>query len=151
MARFIFELEAVLELRRREEDAARLAVAEVERERVELESRLRRCREAIDQEREESRRALGVGGIALGDVRRQTTATVALDARARELVVQLAGVHVRLERRRVSLRAATSKRKGVELLRERRHEAWRLEQSRAEAGLLDELAVMRPRHAEIDP
>lgn len=148
MARFVFELEAVLELREREEDAARREVAAIERERVDLEGRLRAVREGIERERDEVRRGLAAGGVAIEDVRRQSTAAFALDARARDLVLQIAGTHARLSRARETLKAASARRKGVELLRDRRYEQWRRDLARAEASEQDELTVMRAGRTE---
>ena len=75
--------------------------------------------------------------VALG------AAGAAGSVRQRGAVVRLAGVHQRLDAARLALIKATAARRGVEVLRERRYEAWKREQDRAEAAALDELAVMR--------
>jgi flagellar export protein FliJ len=64
-------------------------------------------------------------------------------ASAQRAVVRLAGVQKRLEMARLDLIAATAERRGVEVLRERRFEAWKREQDRREAAAMDEMAVMR--------
>lgn len=57
-------------------------------------------------------------------------------------VIQLAGVHQRLEASRLELVEATTRRKAVEVLKERRHEQWKSEEKRRENAASDELAVM---------
>jgi len=58
-------------------------------------------------------------------------------------VLELAGIHRRLETLREGLRAASRARRAVEILKERRFEAWRREQDRREQAELDEMAVIR--------
>lgn len=130
-----------------------VALAEVERARIALEDRLRAMHERGVEERAELSQQLGakVGGglgqfgglIDLRGVRFQTTASLKTRAHAQQLALQLAGVHKRIESARRDLLEATTRRKAVETLKERRWEAWRDEQRRMDARAMDEIATMR--------
>jgi flagellar FliJ protein len=143
MAGFRFKLEAVLELRRREERDRQLVVASLEHDRLALEERIRSLQRGIVQERHDLRDRLGGGDvIQFANVRVQANAGLHMVARAQRAVLELAGVHQRLDAARAKLLEATRKRKAVEVLRDRRFDEWRREQSRREAAEMDELAVM---------
>ena len=51
MARFVFELETVLQQRVREEEKRQRAVAVIERERLAIEEEIEACRAQIDEEK----------------------------------------------------------------------------------------------------
>ena len=120
MARFVFKLEPVLGMRRREERRCQVAVAEIERERVELENELRACREIVDRERGELREGLGGGAVDVRGARWQAHASLDAMRRTRHAALRLAGVITRLELARRELMTAASRRKAVELLRDTR-------------------------------
>ena len=147
MARFVFELESVLTQRQREERDRQLAVAALERRRLELEEFIRGCQRRIEQEREDLRGQLGSGEetvrVDMDGVRVQANAGLHMVARAQRAAIELAGVHRRLETARTTLIEATTGRKAVERLRDRRYEAWLEAQKKAEAAEVDELATMR--------
>lgn len=140
MPRFRFKLQAVLDHREMLEQQKQKAVAELEMSRVRLEGVIRGCQEGIVAERSDMRQRLTAGDVH--GARRQSAAATRLKAAADRAVLELAGVHRRLERARAELIAATKARKAVELLKERRFEAWRYEQQRQELAANDELAVM---------
>jgi flagellar export protein FliJ len=79
--------------------------------------------------------------VAIQDVRLQAGASLHLATRARLAALELAGVYQRLERAREELLKAARARRAVELLRERRHEEWKQEASRAEGRFVDEVAT----------
>lgn len=141
MARFRFNLQPVLEHRVMIEREKQRAVAILERERLGLEDTIRACQRAIEAEQSEARGRL-VGLVDLRAVRQQGSAALRHAASARRAVLRLAGVHQRLVAARAELLEAAKRRKAVELLRERRYEQWKQDQSRREAGALDELVVM---------
>lgn len=161
MAKFIFELEPVLELRRSVERTKQLVVAELERERLAIEDRIRAFQRQIVAERRDLRDHLesqrgaspadtepAAGGVDLGAVRLQANASLHLVGRAHQEVLKLAGVHRKLDAARVELLAATTQRKAVEVLRDRRREAWMAEQRRRESLALDEISTMRAARGE---
>jgi flagellar FliJ protein len=139
--KFRFALQAVLDQRERVEQQKQRGVAEVEAQRAVIEGRLRELQRAITQEKAEQGAKLRTGDVA--GARGQAAAIVKLAAAAQRTVLELAGVHKRLEAARADLLEATKRRKAVELLRERRFEEWRLDLERREAAETDELAVMR--------
>ncbi len=141
MARFRFSLQPVLEHRVTIEREKQRAVAALERERLGLEDAIRVCQQAIKAEHSEARGRL-IGTLDVRAVRQQGAAALRHAAAARRAVLRLAGVHQRLASARAELLEAARKRKAVELLRERRYEQWKQDQSRREAGALDELVVM---------
>lgn len=155
MARFIFQLESVLRQRQNEERAKQVAVAAIEVERTGLEDLIRSYQRDLTQEREELRDQLSsvptTTGIVnapttrldLRGVRFQAGASLRLVTLAQRAVLQLAGVHQRLTAARAALLEATTRRKAVETLRERRHAEWLQEQERAEDAAADELTIMR--------
>jgi flagellar export protein FliJ len=143
MARFVFEFEAVLKQRLADEREKQLAMAVVERQRLAIEAQLRGTQGEIEQEKESLRTALGSGAVDLPAVRQQAGAALGRVKRAQQLVLKLAGVHKALDAARMELLLATTKRKAMETLRDRRLEAWKAELSRKEAGELDEITIMR--------
>lgn len=147
MAKFVFELEAVLTQRRAVERRRQLEVAAIERERGEIEEALRAIQARLRREKDELRAALDAGragaGVDLRGVRLQANASLHLISRGQQLVLRLAGTHHRLDAACLGLVDAAMRRKAVENLREKRREAWALEEKRGEAKVLDELAVMR--------
>lgn len=153
MPKFRFQLEAVLKQRRAVELEKQLAVARLEAERIGMEERIRGYQAEIVREKEELREQLdreradqdtGVGvRVDLRGVRFQMAAGLRLVGKAQHAVIQLAGIHRRLDAARLELLHATTRRKAVETLRERRLEAWKAEQSRAEALSMDEINVIR--------
>lgn len=154
MAKFIFELEAVLRARQAEERRRQLVLAGLEGERARIEDLIRECQNAIVRGRDDLREALGgaSGGapVDLAGVRMQAGAGLHLVARAQRHVFELAGVHRKLDAARLELLKAATQRKAVESLRERRYEEWREDQKRREAAALDELNVTRAgRHEEL--
>lgn len=120
-------------------------VAEIERERRTLEAHIRSCQQRLLAERQTLRDDLGEQGGSLDVVRLRLQASVsnAIIAQAERGVLELAGVHARLNEARATLLEATTARKAVERLRERELEAWRLRERKAEEREADELNVMR--------
>lgn len=142
MARFRFQLQPVLDARLRAEDERRRAVAELEQERRRLEDALRRRQSAIAGAKDGVREAL-IGQVRPDDLRSQANASLAEMRDAQRSVLELAGLHRRLETARAALAAAARDRRAIELVKERRFEAWRHELDRREQAGLDELATNR--------
>lgn len=154
MARFVFRLDSVLEQRRGAERAAQRIVAALERHRLDLEGSLRDIQDQIVREKEDLRAHLsgapGTGPVQMRHVRLQAGASLRLVGKAHHAAIQLAGVLARLEGARRDLMAATTRRKAVETLRERRWSAWKEAGARREDADLDELAVMSAARQEAE-
>lgn len=155
MAKFRFELEAVLKARLAAERQRQLAMATLEQERVRIEDHIRMCQRQIRAETQDLRDHLAneqvgtteswQGGVDIRAVKLQANAALHQVAEAQRSVLQLAGVHRRIDAARLELLAATTARKAVEALRDRRLEAWREGMKRAESAVIDEISVMRAR------
>lgn len=147
---FKFRLQPVLNQREAVEQERQLRMAEIERERVAAEMRLRGFQLAIASSKQDIRRELGAGGaaskgagVSLAAVRLQANASLHLHAKAQHAVLELAGVHRRLETARAELLAAATARKAVDLLKQRQHEQWRTEQVRKGQAEIDEINMIR--------
>lgn len=147
MPKFRFELEAVIKQRLAIERQKQLVLADLERMRLVLEDKLRGFQASITAEKNDLRDSLGSANpssgssVDLSRVRMQANMSLHLVAKAQQTVFQLAALHRRLEAARKDLLAATTRRKAVEKLKERRYEKWRAEQASLEARVLDEIAV----------
>lgn len=141
MPRFRFPLDALLKTRRVAEQHAQRALAEVQRERLAIEQRLRRQQQSIAVGRESMRHAL-LGAVDTNVLRMHAASSMQQARQAQRLALELAGVHRRLESARVDLIEASSARRALELLREKRLAEWRVAAERAETAALDELAVI---------
>lgn len=146
--RFRFRLQPVLEQRERIEQDRAVAVAQLERQRIGLEERLRQIQSGVMDAREGLRDHLrrGVGAasaIPMVDVRLQANSTLHLTLMAQRIAIELAGVLQRLEAARRDLVRAAAERKAVQLLKERQAAEHALEARRREQRDLDDLTTMR--------
>ncbi len=144
MPRFRFPLQPVLDLRQREEDARQKAVAELDQERRRIEDGLRRRQRSIAEARDDVRTGL-IGPIDPQGLRSQANASLSLMRDAQRTVLELAGIHRRLELARSELQEAARRRRALELLRDRRETEWRRSIDRREQAAIDELATNRTR------
>jgi flagellar biosynthesis chaperone FliJ len=159
MARFKFGLQRLLDHRERIEQEKQKAVAELERQRVLLEGRIREHQRAIVETRSQLRHALlgerlgapevvpahlrGRELVSFQDVRAQAAASLGLVMKTQQLAIGLAGLHRRLDAARLELLKAATDRKAVELLREKRRRRWMEEENRRETAQLDDLSSAR--------
>jgi flagellar FliJ protein len=149
VARFRFELEPLLTARRHVEHARQRSVAVLDRERLRLESSLRSQQQFITSGKTSLRGEL-VGALDLGSMRAHASSTIQLMREANRIVIELAGVHKQLDRARAALVEAARERQAIELLKERRFEAWKTKLNKAEDAVLDELAVSAAYRKEPD-
>jgi flagellar export protein FliJ len=149
---FVFELEPLLRQRRRVEQEHQREVATLERARLAIEDRIRAAQTSIGEARAVLRDELGGAApgrrVALDAVRLQMNASLYMTGRAQQAVLELAGAHKRLEAARVELMKATTARRALELLRERRFDEWKREQQRREDRELDEINTQRASRAD---
>jgi flagellar FliJ protein len=140
VARFHFALQPVLNQRERTEQERLVAVAELERQRLDIEEQLRTLQGRIEYERTELRSGLG-SLVNVGSIRMQAAASLHAVAEAQKLVFKLAGVHQRTRMARARLAEATAARKALELLKERRYQEWLDQINRREDRLLDDVGT----------
>lgn len=146
MPKFIFQLQALLDQRSHAERQKQLAVAAVERQRVDLESRVTDRQSEIRSHKSDLRSLLstpGTRGVDFRTVRIQANASLHAQLTTHRLALQLAGLYQRLDLARKELREAATRRRAVELLKQKRFEAWKREQNRLETDELDEIAMSR--------
>lgn len=141
MSKFKFKLDSLLQVRRSAEQALQRQVAHANRERVALEDGLRLLQRQISDTKGALREGLS-GCVDMTSLRLQAAATTDAMRRAQRLVLELAGVHRRLEAARAELMEAAKRRRAIELLRERRLHAWLKDLNNSETAAIDELAVI---------
>lgn len=142
MAKFTFQLAPVLKARRAAEQERQIAVAKLERIRMDIEGAIRRRQELLTASKRELRSSL-IGRVNTLDLRSAAASSMRVMGQAQKLVLELAAVHKRLEAARAELIEATKQRRAVELLRDRRFAEWKREQDRKENAFVDELAVQQ--------
>lgn len=142
MAKFRFKLDPVLTMRERIERDRQSELAVIQTERQKLEHQIRDIQDQIRAGKDEWRASLS-GQVDARIARQTAVSSLHLQARAQRLVLQLAGVHKRLETARLALVEASRERRAVELLKERRRSEWERAISRAEDAAVDDLAVIR--------
>jgi len=147
MAKFRFNLETLLDQRKRVEEAKQRDLASIERERLEIERQIVEVQGAIAEQKRDLRAALaptrGRPEVDLRGARLQSHASLHSLAALQRLALKLAGVHQRIERARAELLRATADRKAVELLRQRRYDAWVREENKKEAAAVDDMVNAR--------
>ncbi|MBL8763181.1 MAG: flagellar FliJ family protein [Phycisphaerae bacterium] len=146
--KFRFNLETVLDARRRVERERQRVVAALEMERLRIESRILLAQREIAAGREEVRAMADCRGTAsitldMVDIRRRAHLAGGQMMLIHRLSLELGAIMRRLQRARADLLEAARSRRGVEILRERRWTEWTDRVRRAESGELDELSVMR--------
>lgn len=141
MAKFTFKLDPLLRARQLQERQRQRIVAEIERERLRFEQTLRGYQSGIAQGKQALRDQL-IGTLDAHHLRMHAATSMHLMRKAQRLVLELAGVHKRLEAARAALVEAARQRRIVEILREKRLEQWLIDQNKAEAAVVDELAVI---------
>ncbi len=153
MAKFVFRLEPLLTARRHAEQDARRVVAVLERERLGLQDDLRRHQQQIMSDKQQMRGSM-TGSLDMRSLRQSAGVTLHGIRKAQQVVLKLAGVSQRMESARAELRKMRTRRRAIELLREKRFDQWKMVQNKAETAALDELAVgraVRRTNTEINP
>jgi len=139
MQRFRFTLETLLNLRRRKEEEAKLALAaksaEVKKARQELADIGRQLKELQDQQKQERMKGCNVDSMRRGVAYRHK---LKLDMLAKGN--QIERLQQEAEAKRKDLVKATQKVRSLELLRERRYAEWRREFAREEQGFIDDVS-----------
>ena len=148
MARFVFKLQALLELRRREEQSRQRVLAELTQARSGIEDQLRSHQRRISEQKLQMRDRL-VGSIDTAELRLHAHAAIGVMREAQTAAIELAGLVKRQTDAREELVTAQAQRRAVELIRERRLSEWRVEQERREVADLDDLVSLSAARKEI--
>jgi len=141
MRPFTFKLEGVLRQRHRTEQTHQQRVALIQRERMGVIEALETIRRELDLERGDLRQRLGSPHGKLSEARAQLLAISAMQQRQARAHATLEEIEARLASAQRELARAAGERRAVELLRDRRYEAWRREGARQEQRALDDLTT----------
>ncbi len=144
MARFKFRLQPVLDKRSREERQQQMKVAELEKQRLELERQIMQCQRVLTAERESMRTQLGVNThqvVDIEQIRLRANSSLRVTTQAQRAAVELAGVYKRLGSARELLKEKVVSRKAVQMLKSRQHERWQQDQNRVHNAAMDEIAM----------
>lgn len=143
MAAFRFSLEAVLRQRESIEQERQLELAELERRRLTLERRITDMQRGMAGDRLSLAGELSKGSIAVSALRLHAMGSFGMERRVERAAIELAGVTEQIEAARARLLDATTSRKALSQLKERRQREWRREQDRRETALLEDLNSTR--------
>ncbi len=141
MARFRFALEPLLKARADAEREKQRSFATIEGERLKLEQALRHHQSRIAEGKQSLRGGL-IGTIDAPSLRMHAAASLQLMRQAQRTVLELAGVHKRLDAARAELIEARRRRRAIEILKEHRLAEWTQALEKAETAALDEMAVI---------
>jgi len=139
MAAFSFDLQAVLEQRKRLQDLCQREVAELQTAMTALEKQLTELNDGVRAETEDMRRGNLLGNIDLAYWTAHRRFTIAMQQKATLIMQELAGEKVKLDAARQRLLAAVVQYKAIEKLRERQAAHWQQARSRRETRDLDEI------------
>ncbi len=142
MAKFRFSLQALLTLRRREEEVLERQLSALLAEKQRLEEELRSRQRELTAGKAELRAVL-VGPLDAPALRHHAASAMAVDRLARRTVLALAGQAERIAAARALVVEAARRRRAVELLREKRLEEWHRVLDKKETALLDELGAIQ--------
>ena len=90
------------------------------------------------------------GSINLREARLQANASLHATLRTQQSALQLAGAMRRVDGARAALVEAAKERRALELLRDRRFEAWKQRMNKAETNELDDIANARAARGDED-
>ena len=141
MAKFHFNLEPLLKAKKRVEEVHQRAVAQIERQRMDVEENLRRHQANIALGKQSLRQGL-VGPVNTHGLRLHAASSMQMMRKAQRVVLELAGIHKRLEIARTALVEAAKERRAMELLRDQRFAQWKAARDKRETAAIDEVAVI---------
>lgn len=141
MAKFDFQLEAVLKHRKNREQEKQRALAAVQGELTKLHNDLMALDQSVKAANDDMRQNHLTGKLDLTFMAAHRRFLVATQMRAGELIQKMTGVQREVDAARRDLAAAAKDRKVIEKLRERQHARWAAEISRKETAEMDEIGM----------
>ncbi len=138
---FTFSLAAVLKHRLHLEREKMRAVAEVQAKMNGLKAELAGIEQTVRSSTEDLRGSHLAGRLDMSFIAAHRRFSAAMNAKAMNLVQQMARVQVQVEQAQRELAEAAKERKIMEKLRERQFERWREETSKKETAALDEIGM----------
>ncbi|HXE53036.1 MAG TPA: flagellar export protein FliJ [Tepidisphaeraceae bacterium] len=141
MARFIFKLDGILRHRERIEQERQRDLAIAQAEMARLEGQLRQFQGELQHSSADVRDNHLVGKLDMLYLAAHRRYMLGMNRKVLALAQTMAAQKQKVDQARVALAEASLQKKMLEKLRERHHERWRADQSRAEANALDELTT----------
>jgi flagellar FliJ protein len=141
MAKFDFQLEAVLKHRKNREQEKQRALAVVQGELTKLHNELMALDQSVKSANDDMRQNHLTGKLDLVFMAAHRRFLVATQMRAGELIQQMTGVQRQVDAARKELAAAAKDRKVIEKLRERQHARWAADIARKETAEMDEIGM----------
>jgi len=141
MARFVFRLRPLLELRRRIEREHQRKVAGIQQEANQLVAKIQHTERTIATQNATLAREKLVGTLDLAYIANEKRFVHTLQMLIAATLQQLAAVDKRLGAAKAELLAAAKARKAIEKVREKQYERWLTEENRKEAAVTDELGT----------
>ncbi len=141
MARFVFQLEGVLEHRRHVERQKQRDLAVAQAQLSQLEAELRRLDESVRQTNEDVRRNHLTGVLDMNFLAAHRRFMNATQRQAMNLVQRMALAQRKAQEAQKALIEAAKQRKVIEKLRERYQQRWQAELDRREMLAQDELTT----------
>lgn len=141
MAKFDFQLEAVLKHRKNREQEKQRALAVIQAELTKLHNELMALDQSVTSANDDMRRNHLTGQLDLDFMAAHRRFLIATQIRASELLQKMTGVQRQVDEARQELAAAAKDRKVIEKLRERQHARWVAEINRKETAEMDEIGM----------
>ncbi len=141
MARFVFQLEALLRHREHEERQRQRDLAVAEAQTARLSAELRKLDEEARASVEDVRKNHLIGPLNLQFLASHRRYLLATQRKAMTLAQRMALQQRQLEQARAALAEAAKQRKILEKLREKRHRQWAQEVARREFAELDDVGM----------
>jgi flagellar FliJ protein len=141
MAKFVFQLQAVLRQRESVEQIRQRELATIQARMTALEAELRGIDESVKAMVEDLRTNRLIGKIDLSFLAAHRRFTLSMQRKALEIAQQMAGVKRLQEEARQRLAEAAKQRKVMEKLRERQEIRWKEDQARRELAEMDEISM----------
>lgn len=141
MAKFVFQLEAVLRQRQHVERQRQRELAEVQAQVAGFQDELRLLNGRVQNSTEDLRQNHLTGKLDLSFIAAHRRFMLAMQRKGVELMQKMALLQRQVEQARAALAEAAKQKKIIDKLRERQHERWLAEQNRREMLELDEIGT----------
>jgi flagellar FliJ protein len=141
MAKFVFNLEALLRQREHAEQQCQRVLAQKQRALAECDAELSRLNETVRKTNDDVRQHHLTGVLDMSFLAAHRRFMFAMQRQALSIAQRIAAAQKSVDEARHALAEAAKQRKVMEKLRERQLERWRAEQSRKDAAEQDEIGM----------
>jgi flagellar FliJ protein len=141
MAKFVFNLEALLRQREHAEQQCQRVLATRQRALAECDGELARLNETVQKTNDDVRQHHLTGVLDMSFLAAHRRFMFAMQRQALSIAQRIAAAQKAVDEARVALGEAAKQRKIMEKLREKQLERWRAEQARKDAAEQDEVGM----------